>query len=210
VARRDGRIFGEVDASVEGAIVASATSALSSGSTMRRSVEIADIDSGQVEIFVDVIQPAPTLVIIGGVHIAVALVSIAKTLGFRTIVVDPRRAFGTRDRFENVDKLIQSWPDEAFKEIDITSSTAVIGLTHDPKIDDPALIRALSSQAFYVGALGSRITHEGRRIRLIEAGLTEERVKRIKAPIGIDINAQSPEEIAVSIMAQVIAERRAG
>lgn len=158
----------------------------------------------EIEIFLEVIIPPPTLVIVGGVHIAVALVSLAKTLGFRTILIDPRKAWGNAERFPNVDKLIQTWVDEAFEQIKINASTAVAVLTHDPKIDDPAIKIALNSSAFYVGALGSKTTNAKRRERLLNDGVSESQINKIHAPIGLDIGAQNPEEIALAIMSEVV------
>lgn len=157
-----------------------------------------------VEVFVDTVRPSPTLVMVGGVHIAVALTQYAKVLGFQTIVIDPRRAFGSEARFPHVDKLIQAWPKKAFAEIEVTLETAVALLTHDPKIDDPALEVVLNSPAFYVGALGSSKTHAKRVARLQEMGLTAEQISRIHAPIGLDITAVTPEEIALSVMAEIV------
>ncbi len=145
---------------------------------------------------------------VGGVHIAVALAEIAGTLGHRTVVVDPRRAFGSKDRFPDADQLLQTWPQKALQELAINTSTAVAVLTHDPKIDDPALIAALPSPAYYVGALGSRRTQEKRRQRLLEAGLTEDDLARLHGPIGLDIGAETPEEIALAVMAEIVAARR--
>jgi xanthine dehydrogenase accessory factor len=162
----------------------------------------------EVEVFVELILPPPTLIAVGGVHITIALMSLAKTLGYRTMVVDPRSAFGNAERFPNVDKLIQKWPQEAFKEIPLTRSTAVAMLTHDPKLDDPALKIALGSPAFYVGALGSKTTQAGRRQRLLAEGLSDVQLSRLHGPIGLEIGAQSPEEIALSIMAEVVAAYR--
>jgi xanthine dehydrogenase accessory factor len=164
--------------------------------------------AGQAEpmrAFIEVVLPTPTLIMVGGVHIAVALTVLAKTLGFQTVVIDPRRAFGNAARFPNVDRLIQAWPEEAFSQLDISSSDAVVMLTHDPKIDDPALKRVLNSQAFYIGALGSRTTHEKRRRRLLEDGVTSAQLERLHAPIGLDIGAESPEEIALAIIAEIVA-----
>jgi xanthine dehydrogenase accessory factor len=158
-----------------------------------------------VEIFIEVVKPAPALVIVGGVHIAIALTSIAKTLGYATVVVDPRRSFGTSERFPDADRLIRAWPDEAFSEIDLNEETAIAMLTHDPKIDDPALIIALKSQAFYIGALGSQKTQAKRRERLLAAGLTQEQLDRLHGPIGLAIGGETPEEIALAIMAEVVA-----
>ena len=160
-----------------------------------------------IELFIEPLLPPPTLIAVGGVHITIALMELAKTLGYRTVVVDPRKAFGSGQRFPHVDRLIQSWPDEAFQQIPITSNTAVAMLTHDPKLDDPALKIALASPAFYVGALGSRLTQSKRRQRLLEDGLTEEQLDRIHGPIGIAIQARTPEEIALSILAEIVAAR---
>ncbi|MGB3716660.1 MAG: XdhC family protein [Candidatus Promineifilaceae bacterium] len=207
VAQRGGRIFGKVDNALEGSLAAVARSGLAWGESQRLRLDLPDMKENPVEVFVEVIHPTPTLVMVGGVHIAIVLTSIAKTLGYQTIVIDPRKAFGNQERFAHVDRLIQAWPNDAFKEIELTPSTAIAILTHDPKIDDPALLNVLASPAFYVGALGSRKTHASRRRRLVDAGLSDERINRINAPIGIDIGASSPEEIAVSIMAEIVAAR---
>ncbi|MBM3181644.1 MAG: XdhC family protein [Chloroflexi bacterium] len=161
-----------------------------------------------VEIFLEVILPPPTLIIVGGVHIAIPLTSLAKTLGYRTILVDPRQAWGNTERFPHVDKLIQAWPEEAFGQIKINRSTAIIMLTHDPKLDDPALKIALLSSAFYVGALGGKTTHAKRSKRLLNDGMSESQLSCLHAPIGLDIGAQSPEEIALAIMAEVVTAHR--
>jgi xanthine dehydrogenase accessory factor len=157
-----------------------------------------------VEIFMEAIVPPPTLVIVGGVHIAIALVSLAKTLGYRTILIDPRQFWGSEERFPHVDQLLQSWADDAFRQIQITRSTAVVMLTHDPKIDDPALKISLISPAFYVGALGSKATNAKRRERLLNDGMSKSQLSRLHAPIGLDIGAQTPEEIALAIMSEVV------
>lgn len=160
------------------------------------------------ELFVEVYLPAPQLIMVGGVHIAVALSQMAQILGYKTIVIDPRRGFGSDERFPQVDTLIQKWPKLAFGEVTINENTAVALLTHDPKIDDPALHEVLDSQAFYVGALGSRKTHAKRVARLLEAGYAQEQIDQIYGPIGLSINAQTPEEIAVSVMAEIVKARR--
>ncbi|UCH61403.1 MAG: XdhC family protein [Anaerolineales bacterium] len=157
--------------------------------------------------FVDVHHPPPMLIIVGGVHISIALVNIAKTLGYRTVVVDPRRAFGSAARFADADQLVQQWPDKALQAIGINRSTAIAVLTHDPKLDDPALMVALPSKAFYVGALGSRGTQAKRRARLLEAGLTEAQLDRLYGPIGLDLGGRSPEEIALAIMGEIVRVR---
>jgi xanthine dehydrogenase accessory factor len=162
---------------------------------------------GQVEIFADVILPSPTLVIVGGVHISIVLAKLAKVLGYHTVIVDPRRAFANPERFSEADSLIQAWPDEALESLPLSRLSAVAVLTHDPKLDDPALLVALPSPAFYVGALGSKTTQAKRRSRLLEAGLSEKQVGRLHGPIGLDIHAHTPEEIALSILAEIVAAR---
>jgi xanthine dehydrogenase accessory factor len=157
-----------------------------------------------IQVFVEAITPPPTLVMVGGVHIAVALASLAKTLGYRTVVIDPRKAWGNESRFPHVDSLIQAWIDEAFEQIKITPSTAITMLTHDPKLDDPALKVALNSPAFYVGALGSKSTNEKRRERLLSNGISELQLARLHSPVGLDIGAQTPEEIALAVMSEVV------
>ena len=164
--------------------------------------------SDGVELFIDFVRPSPALVIVGGAHVAIALAEFAKILGYRTVVVDPRRAFGSQSRFPDVDQLLSIWPDKAFEEIPLRSDMAVVTLTHDPKIDDPALRAALASDVFYIGALGSRKTQARRLERLSAMGFTEEQLGRIHAPVGLPIGADNPEEIALAIMAEVVAVYR--
>jgi xanthine dehydrogenase accessory factor len=166
------------------------------------------LPGGKVEVFVEIIAPAHTLVIVGGVHISIALAKIARVLGYHTVIVDPRRAFGSPERFAHADRLIQSWPDEALQALHLNPAAAVAVLTHDPKLDDPALMVALPSPAFYVGALGSKTTQAKRRARLLAAGLTEAQVDRLHGPIGLAIGAKTPEEIALSIMGEIVAARK--
>jgi len=161
-----------------------------------------------LEAFVEVFQPAPTLVMVGGVHIAVALARLARILGYRTVVVDPRRTFGSAERFPDVDRLLQVWPEEAYAAVGMTPETAVAVLTHDPKLDEPALAGALRGPAFYVGALGSSRNQEKRRERLRQQGFSDSDLARIRGPIGLDIGAATPEEIALSILAQIVAQSR--
>ncbi|VAW38747.1 Xanthine and CO dehydrogenases maturation factor, XdhC/CoxF family [hydrothermal vent metagenome] len=164
--------------------------------------------SEEIEVFIDTVRPAPTLIIVGGVHIAIALTSYAKTLGYRTIVIDPRRAFGSDERFPHVDQLVQAWPEKAFAEVKITLETAVALLTHDPKVDDPALKIILNEKPFYIGALGSRKTHAKRLERLRGYGFGEMDYGRIHGPIGLNIGANTPEEIALAIMAEIVRAQR--
>ena len=161
-----------------------------------------------VVIFIDAQRPSPALVIVGGAHIAIALTRLAKVVNYRTVVIDPRRAFGSEARFPDVDQLISAWPGKAFEELSLQPEMAVVTLSHDPKIDDPALRAALESNAFYIGALGSRGTHSKRRARLVAQGFSEQQLVRIHAPVGLDIGADNPEEIALAIMAEVVAAYR--
>ena len=157
--------------------------------------------------FLHAYSPPVRLVIVGAVHIAQSLVPMSAPLGLDLIVVDPRRSFATEDRFPNV-TLMDDWPDEAMDKIAPDSRTAVITLTHDPKLDDPALDRALRSEAFYIGSLGSRKTHAARLARLAALGHDEAALARIKGPVGLDIGAVSAPEIALSILAEFVAYRR--
>jgi len=200
----DGSTFGTLSAELDTAVLEMARAALASGQAQRLTLSQA---TEPVEVFIEANLPSPTLVIVGGVHIAIALTAIAKALGYRTVVVDPRRAFGSEVRFPHADRLIRAWPDEALAQVGLTSSTAVVMLTHDPKLDDPALKIALSSPAFYIGALGSRTTQAKRRRRLLEAGLSEAQLARLHGPIGLDLGARTPEEIALAVMAQIVAVR---
>jgi xanthine dehydrogenase accessory factor len=162
---------------------------------------------GEVEVFFDVDRPPRVLAIVGAVHIGVALCGLAKLAGFRVVVIDPRRGFNTAERFPQADERMVMWPDEALRALGVTDGTAVAVLSHDPKIDDPAVTAALRSPAFYVGALGSQRTNRLRHERMIEAGMTEEALARLHAPIGLDIGGRAPEEIAISILAEIIAAR---
>ena len=153
-------------------------------------------------IFVETFNPPLRMLIVGAVHIAQPLSRMASVAGYDVTVIDPRASFATDERFPGI-SLNGEWPDDAMKELDPDRRTAVITLTHDPKLDDPGLEVALKSDAFYIGALGSRKTHAGRVGRLTEAGFTESEIARIHAPVGLNIGSISPAEIAVSILAQV-------
>jgi xanthine dehydrogenase accessory factor len=161
------------------------------------------------KVFLTVYVPPPKLVITGAVHISQALAPIAKLLGYDVTIVDPRTAFATPERFPDV-PVIAQWPDEALPPLNIDRFTAFVALTHDPKIDDPALLHALSKDCFYIGALGSRKTHGARLERLKAKGVSDAQLARIHAPIGLDIGAISPAEIAVSILAEITARLRLG
>jgi xanthine dehydrogenase accessory factor len=159
-------------------------------------------ETPQGRVFLTVHVPPPRLVITGAVHISQALAPIGKLLGYDVTIVDPRTAFASPERFPDV-KVIAEWPDEALPGLNVDRYTAFVALTHDPKIDDPALRHALARDCFYIGALGSRKTHARRIARLKAQGLSVTDIARVHAPIGLDIGAVSPAEIAVAIMAQV-------
>jgi xanthine dehydrogenase accessory factor len=159
--------------------------------------------------FLTVQVPPPRLVVIGAVHISQALAPIARIAGFDVTIIDPRTAFATPERFHDT-RLIAEWPEEALREAPLDAYTALVALSHDPKIDDQPLLAAFAAGCFYVGALGSRKTHAKRQERLQKQGATAADLARIHAPIGIDIAAQSPAEIAVAILAEVIAAMRRG
>ena len=179
------------------------------GPELRMAIETAirDDRSGTVgsaggEMFVEVFNPPLRLLIVGAVHIAQPLARMASVAGYDVTVIDPRGSFATDDRFPGV-TLVNEWPDEAMAPLDPDRRTAVVTLTHDPKIDDPALAAVLRSDAFYIGALGSRRTHSARVERLSESGFGAEEIGRIHGPVGLPLGAVSPAEIAVSILAQV-------
>ncbi|HWM31051.1 MAG TPA: XdhC family protein [Methyloceanibacter sp.] len=159
------------------------------------------------EIFIRIFNPTTRLIVIGAVHIAQPLVPMARALGWEVVIVDPREAFATVERFRNTE-IVQDWPEEALAALGLDASTAVVVLSHDKKIDDPALIAALSSDAFYVGALGSKKTHAKRVERLLAAGVPEADIARIHAPIGLDLGALDAAEIALSIIAEITATQR--
>jgi len=149
--------------------------------------------------------PKPQLVVVGGVNISQHLLIFANLLGYTTIIVDPRRSFGTSQRFPNADQIVNLWPEQAFRELKITTNTAIAVLTHDDKIDLPALRAALKSKAFYIGALGSKTTQERRKKELLLQGISQAELDKIHGPIGIDLGGRSPSEIALEIMAEIIA-----
>ena len=164
-------------------------------------------ETSEGRVFLTVHEPPTRLVITGAVHISQALAPMARLVGYDVIIVDPRTAFATPERFPDV-TLIAEWPDVALPPLNIDRYTAFVALTHDPKIDDPALTHALERDCFYIGALGSRKTHGRRLERLKEQGASAESLGRIRAPIGLAIGAVSPAEIAVSIMAEITASLR--
>jgi xanthine dehydrogenase accessory factor len=164
-------------------------------------------ETPQGKMFLTVHVPSPQLVITGAVHISQTLAPLGHLLGYAVTVVDPRTAFATIERFPDV-KVIAEWPDVALPPLNVDHYTAFVALTHDPKIDDPALLHALQRDCFYIGALGSKKTHAKRVARLKEKGISDADIARIHAPIGLDISAVSPAEIAVAIMGEITARLR--
>jgi xanthine dehydrogenase accessory factor len=191
------RIEGELSPPPE--VMSAAQAVFSSGQS-------GPVESSQGVVFLHAFLPAHRLVIVGAVHIAQALAPMATMMDLDVTVIDPRRAFASDARFPGV-HVMQDWPDEALEQLKPDSGTAVVTLTHDPKLDDPALEVALKSDAFYVGALGSRRTHAKRKERLAALGIGENLFARIHGPVGLNIGAKSPAEIAVSILGQIIETR---
>jgi xanthine dehydrogenase accessory factor len=159
------------------------------------------------KVFVEAYGPPPKLVILGAVDVAESLCALARHLGWRTAVADTRARLATRERIPSAEELVVAWPDEAFEQIGLDADTAVVVLTHDEKLDTPALVSALRSPAFYIGALGSRRAQAARRERLLEVGLDESDLARISGPCGLDLGASTPPETALSILAEAVAVR---
>ena len=159
----------------------------------------------KTEIFIETYIRPIKVIIVGAVHIAQYLVDFAKSLNFEISIIDPRGYFASKQRFPDM-KIINKWPDEAFKEIETNKNSALIALTHDPKIDDPALQHALKNKFYYIGALGSKKTHENRCKRLQDSGFSEEEINSIHGPIGIKLGGKSAPEIALSIIAQLVSK----
>jgi xanthine dehydrogenase accessory factor len=167
-----------------------------------------DVSTRRGALFIDVVAPTPRLLLVGAVDIAGTLCTLAKAMGWRPYVIDPRARFATRDRFQDADDVLALWPAEAFERLGgIDPATSIVALTHDPKLDDAALIIALRSPAAFVGAMGSRRAQSKRRERLLDAGLSTEELDRLSAPVGLDLGASSPQETALSILAEVVAVR---
>ena len=198
------RRIGSLPAELEAPVAQRAQAALA-GLTSR--VETLAGSGGDVEVFLEVFPRRPTLLVFGGVHIAMALVRLAKPLGFRTVVADGREAFLTRERFPDADELILGWPEEVFRRVGLNPATCVCILTHDPKFDEPALDLALRSPAGYIGAIGSRKTQAQRRERLRAAGFSDAEIARLHGPIGLPLGGRQPSEIALAILAEITAVR---
>jgi xanthine dehydrogenase accessory factor len=158
-------------------------------------------------VFIEPFLAPPVLIIVGGVHTAIPLTRFAKELDFHVIIVDPRAKFANHERFPAADEVLLEWPDEALAHLEVDNATYIVLLTHDPKIDEPTLASALQTQAAYIGAIGSRGTHAARFERMAKHGVTAEQLRRVYAPIGLDLGGRTPEETALSIMAEVIAAK---
>jgi xanthine dehydrogenase accessory factor len=196
---------GLTDPQLEDRVRSDALAALRRGSARR--VSYACPNGESIEVFLDVYPTPPTLLIFGGVHIGVPLASFAKQMGFRVRVIDARGRFANRERFPDADEIVLKYADEYLQDTRVDGSTYVVVLSHDPKLDDPALLHVLRTPARYIGAIGSRTTNEKRRARLREQGLSDDLIARIHAPIGLDIGAETPEEIALAIMAEMVAAK---
>ncbi len=209
VVREDGAVEGAIGAALDRARLRDlALEALAREASA--TVELATTSGAPVRVFLEVFPRQPKLVVFGAVHIAAALVPLAKALGYRTIVADGREAFLSRERFREADELILAWPEEAFRRVGLDSATYVCVLSHDPKFDEPALAIALRSPARYVGAIGSKKTQAARRERLRAAGVTDAELARLHGPIGLDLGGRQPAETALAILAEMTAVRYGG
>ena len=203
--KTDGTLGNEA---LEALVVEDAERAIWNGEAGTHSYTV-ESETGAVpfDVFIEGFPPPPTLIIVGAGHIAIPLTTFAKTLNYRVVVIDARAAFATPERFPHADELIVEWPDEVLEKMDLNPSTSVAVLTHDPKFDEPTLKVLLSRQVGYVGAIGSRKTGEERNERLRKQGLMDEQISSIHGPIGLNIGATSPEEMALAIMAEIVATR---
>jgi xanthine dehydrogenase accessory factor len=204
IVTQDGQLSGSLgDPQLDAALVATATEWLQRGQS--RTVEL-----GSRALFIEVFPVRPRLVVVGGVEVARSLVRLAAELGFETVVVDGRHAFATPERFPEVDRLIVGWPDDVAEEIGLGPNDAVAVLSHDVKFDEPAIVEALRRGCRYVGAVGSRKTQADRRVRLLDAGVSEGDLARLHGPVGLDLGGRSPAETALAILAEIVAERYGG
>jgi xanthine dehydrogenase accessory factor len=190
------------DTELEQQVIADAEHAIWNGSAQ---THVYRVGTQTYEIFIEGFPPPPRLIIVGAGHIAIPLTTFAKTLNYRVIVVDARAAFATRERFPHADEVIVEWPDTYLEKADLNPSTAVTVLTHDPKFDEPTLKVVLNHEVGYVGAIGSRKTGAERNERLLRQGLSSEQIQRIHGPIGLNLGGKSPEEMALAIMAEIVA-----
>lgn len=200
----DGLVDGATgDADIDREITAAGLGQLSSGESML-------LQLGPVRVFVDVHMPPPRVVIVGAGHVSIPLVTFAETLGYRTFVIDPRSSLLTRERFHHASRTFTEWPAAALEHIQLDENTFLVLVTHDPKLDDPVIRKAVEHDVSYIGALGSTRTHAKRVERLRDEGLSEEQLNQLHAPIGLDLGGRDPEEIALAIMAEIVQVRRSG
>ena len=204
VVLEDGITRGSVDGELDGEIAARARGLLRTGGTERLELEGA---AGGCAVFVEAFRPPAQLFLLGAAFVAPPLARMASEAGFRVTVVDPRAAFATRERFPGADEVVVGWPDEALARADLGPHSYIVVLLHDEKFDVPALLPALASDARYIGVLGSRRTHGRRLDQLRERGASEAALARLRAPIGLDLGGREPAEIAVSILAEMLAVR---
>ena len=204
VVRDDGRLEGTLGTpALDAELIAVAGEALKRG--LSRTAEI-----GDRSLFIEVYPVRPRLVVVGAVEVARSLVRLARELGFETVVIDGRPAFVTPERFPDVDRLVEGWPDEVADDIGLGPNDAVAVLTHDVKFDEPAIVAALRRGCRYVGAVGSKKTQADRRQRLLDAGVTPEELGRLRGPVGLDLGGRQPAETALAILAEIVAERYGG
>lgn len=195
------------DAGLDEAALAEAKAMLERGEIGTRRWGSGGEPGEDVEVFIQSFAPPPSMYVFGAVNLASAVVRIGKFLGYRVTVCDARRVFANKERFPEADEIVVQWPNEFLEEANVDRRTAICILTHDEKFDIPLLQVALQTKAGYIGAMGSRRTHAKRVARLIESGITQEQLDRIQAPLGLDIGATQPEEVAVAVAAQIIANR---
>ena len=204
VVHDDGRLEGSLGSpDLDAQLVREAVEALRRG--LSRTAEI-----GGRSLFIEVFPVRPRLVVVGAVEVARSLVRLARELGYETVVVDGRPAFVTPERFPDVDRLVEGWPDEVADEIGLGPNDAVAVLTHDVKFDEPAIVAALRRHCRYVGAVGSKKTQSDRRQRLLDAGVTPDELARLRGPVGLDLGGRQPAETALAILAEIVAERYGG
>ena len=178
--------------------------ALLAGRSATAHAKVHPLNSG-ARVLAEPFLPPPQLIIFGGVHVAIPLCKMARLLGYRVVIADPRGRFANPERFPEADQLLAEWPDKALAQLRVDGRTAIVILTHDPKIDEPALLGALETDAFYIGAIGSRKTHQARFERMGRLGVSAEQLQRVHGPVGLDIGGSTPEELALSILSEIMA-----
>jgi xanthine dehydrogenase accessory factor len=201
----EGVVAGGIHPDLDGKVEADALDMLAGEVSETRTYSVGD---EQVDVFIETFPPPQRLIIVGAVHVAIPLHRLAKMLGYYVTVVDARGVLATPERFPMADSILVEWPDDAMSALGLDSSTSVVVLTHDSKFDYPALMTAISSPVRYIGAIGSRTTNARRSEALRELGATDEQLARIFAPVGLDIGAKTPAEIALAVMGEIVATRR--